>query len=259
MIGQTVHRPTRGGDSGGRRQMLRIMLGFLGAIALLAVSSVPFAYADASVNLSCSEGTNLDLTLDPSSLLELEDSVQAMVTYPAGIACSVSQLPSTSGGIASLWGGLVQQAAAYGGPNDVLAGALQLMVPGCPGGGDTNINVTAHTAAKTTTPASGQMTQNTASDDCHGHISADVDCLRVTPPATPTSPAIATVNGTIKESTGVYATIARVGTGLRWTFTDFPSPMQDEFAGDQTPDACAGVGSVSYLAESGNVIVKSGS
>src|SRR5438270_4376990 len=258
MVGKTVQRPTQAGGTAGMRRVLRVMLGFLGALALLAVSSVPIAYADASVNLSCSEGTNLDLSLDPSSLLELEDSVQAMVTYPAGITCSVSQLPSVNGGLASLWGGFVQQADAYGGPNDILAGALQLMVgSGCPGG-DTNINVTAHAAAGTTTPASGQMTQNTAFGGCQGHISADVYCLTVTP-ATMTTGAVAIVNGTVEESTGIYAIGAPIGSKLNWKFTDFPSPTQDQFAGDQVADNCVTAATATYVAESGNVIVKSGS
>ena len=103
-----------------------------------------------------------------------------------------------------------------------------------------------------------KLTQNTAFGGCQGHISADVYCLTVTP-ATMTTGAVAIVNGTVEESTGIYAIGAPIGSKLNWKFTDFPSPTQDQFAGDQVADNCVTAPTATYVAESGNVIVKTGS
>src|SRR5712691_3547081 len=60
-----------------------------------------------NVTLTCSDGTNLDLALDPASVTQLTDAVNAMSLNPAGdppLACGVATSPllqSTVSGKAS--------------------------------------------------------------------------------------------------------------------------------------------------------------
>jgi hypothetical protein len=52
-----------------------------------------------NVTLSCSDGTNLDLTLSAAEVLSLTNAVTAMSLYPAGLTCGVSMQadPPTAG------------------------------------------------------------------------------------------------------------------------------------------------------------------
>jgi hypothetical protein len=52
-----------------------------------------------NVTLSCSDGTNVDLTLSPAEVLNLTNAVTAMSLYPAGLTCGVSTQadPPTAG------------------------------------------------------------------------------------------------------------------------------------------------------------------
>src|SRR5436190_18875035 len=43
-----------------------------------------------NVALSCSDGTNLGLTLSPTEVTSLTNTVTAMSLYPAGLTCGVS-------------------------------------------------------------------------------------------------------------------------------------------------------------------------
>jgi hypothetical protein len=72
--------------------------------AVLAVVLMPGAAAGISTstsatNLSCNDGTNLNLALDATALTALTSAVTAMTLYPAGdpaLACSLSQLRTLS-------------------------------------------------------------------------------------------------------------------------------------------------------------------
>jgi len=251
--------PHRTHATGGRpgRGIRRTVVSALAALALAAGTSAITASADlASVNLSCNEGTNLSLGLDVNTLQELEDSVQAMVIYPAGIACSVTQLPSSSNTVAyRLAHSIALDASAdAGGPNEFAAGSLHLFFSQC-ALGDTNMNLTAHapiTGNDIPGAASGQMTQNTASAGCQGHISAAVDCLFVKVVDSTTT--IATVTGKVTDATGIYT--PDVGLELDWTITDHPSPTTDGFMGDVGPPCTPA--RTPYTVESGNVVVGTG-
>lgn len=82
--------PSRRGQA--RAFIRRACLAVLSTTVLLAVSSTTAAYADvAAVNLSCNDGTNLNQTLDLASIQALDSALQAMVLYPAGLTCSLSQ------------------------------------------------------------------------------------------------------------------------------------------------------------------------
>src|SRR2546426_513017 len=73
--------------------------------ALLAVAIASLAAPGVSVgdpltvNLSCSDGTNLDLALDTAAVTQLSDAVAAINLYPAGdppLTCSLTQSATTS-------------------------------------------------------------------------------------------------------------------------------------------------------------------
>jgi hypothetical protein len=61
----------------------------LGAFAFGASPAVPDTGLQ-NVALSCSDGTNVDLTLSPAEILSLTNAVTAMSLYPAGLTCGVS-------------------------------------------------------------------------------------------------------------------------------------------------------------------------
>jgi len=238
------------------RRMRRMLLGVLAALALVGGTWAASASDAIAVNLACNEGTNLNLGLAAATLQELEDSVQAMVLYPAGISCSVTQLPSLSNSVAYRFthGFAIDASADAGGPNEFAAGSLHLYFSQCPLA-DTNMNLTAHAPVSgnaTTGAATGQMTQNTAGFDCQGHIKAAVDCLTVTPVDANTT--LATVTGKVIEASGIYS--FALGLELDWTITDHPSPTQDGFMGD-VGASCA-LAHTMYQVESGNVVVGSG-
>jgi hypothetical protein len=71
------------------------------AIAALVVGT-PTAVSDTglqNVTLSCSDGTNLGLTLSTTAVTNLTNATTAMTLFPAGLACGVStQANPTAGG-----------------------------------------------------------------------------------------------------------------------------------------------------------------
>src|SRR5438132_7017867 len=71
-----------------------------------------------NVNLSCSDGTNLNLALDPTSLLGLTNAVSAIGLFPAGnpaLACGLNQQSDPSGA---------------NGPKDFAVGGGRTSLPG---------------------------------------------------------------------------------------------------------------------------------
>jgi hypothetical protein len=62
------------------------------SLCILALGASP-ALPDVglqNVTLSCSDGTNVDLTLSAAEVLSLTNAVTAMSLYPAGVTCGVS-------------------------------------------------------------------------------------------------------------------------------------------------------------------------
>ena len=250
---QTAGAPSRPGGHGKRRPaMRRVGMGVIAALALIAGSSAVTASADnIAVNLSCDDGTNVNLTVDLTTLQELEDSVQAMILYPAGISCGVTQLPTA--GFLNLAKPVYADSA-----HDFAVGANQVTGPPDACTGDITINVSAHkdTGAADNT-ATGHITLNAVpgAGTCSGHERVDVNCLNVDGTA-------ADISGLVTEATGYFATtpaglLAGKGGVQNLSILDNPSPLQDAVGTAQMAGDCTRVG-YNRIVESGNFVVRSG-
>jgi len=215
--------------SGGKRRrsiLPRATLGLLLGIALLALTSGPVAFADdLSANLSCDDGTNLNLSLDLTSLQSLEDAVQATVDYPAGLTCSVAQLPSLSTGIAFRFAhSLIQNAFAdSGNPHyDYAVGGGQAMIVHRCLVEETNFGLSAHVFPDLLTTGIGgtvnftipQCPVNTVTGVSYGasHLGMKVDCLQVSESGT-----VADLTAAVTQKTGLFADSAG----------EFPVPLNE--------------------------------
>src|SRR5438034_6922136 len=64
------------------------------AIGLAIGSATPTAVIGLTqVNLNCDDGTSTTLFVDTDTLTDLTASVQAMIDYPAGLTCTLVQVP----------------------------------------------------------------------------------------------------------------------------------------------------------------------
>src|SRR5207245_1022560 len=64
------------------------------AIGLAIGSAIPTAAIGLTqVNLSCDDGTSTTLVVDTDTLTGLTAAVQAMIDYPAGLTCTLVQVP----------------------------------------------------------------------------------------------------------------------------------------------------------------------
>jgi hypothetical protein len=236
--------------------MRRAVLGLVAALALVAGASATTAYADSLVNLSCDDGTNLNLTLDTNTLQELQDSVQAMLLYPAGIGCTVTVGNPLLATILNL-AGLARPAYAAS-AHDFAVGAARLAqgTNVCqPTGGTLDVNLSAHkdTGALDTT-ATGHITVLGKGDCSSSRAKFDVDCLHVNVPGANGALAEAIVSGTVEGTpTGLFAGAHE----LNLTIEDYPSPTTDQLFSDVGKSTCAG-GATKQTVVAGNFVVKSG-
>ena len=169
-----------------RRFLKRTIYCLVPALAAAVVLGVPTASPDLglqNVNLSCNDGTNLNLALDTGSLTALTDAVGAINLYPAGdpaLACGLSQTsasgnPSTDyavgGGRATLFGCEV-------GPNLILSEtnfALNARV-------DAASNGTAGTGTFNVTIPQSQSAACQPPENQEGHFNGTIDCVHVLSP-----------------------------------------------------------------------------
>ncbi|HYV21817.1 MAG TPA: hypothetical protein VEN31_04115 [Candidatus Bathyarchaeia archaeon] len=74
--------------------MRRAVLAVAVAIGLAIGSAIPTAAIGLTqVNLSCDDGTSTTLVVDTDTLTGLTAAVQAMIDYPAGLTCTLVQVP----------------------------------------------------------------------------------------------------------------------------------------------------------------------
>src|SRR5437879_13163951 len=74
--------------------MRRGVLALAIAIGLAIGSAIPTAAIGLTqVNLSCDDGTSTTLVVDTNTLTRLTTAVQAMIDYPAGLTCTLVQVP----------------------------------------------------------------------------------------------------------------------------------------------------------------------
>src|SRR2546427_9606309 len=75
------------------------------------------------VTLSCDDGTSVPLVVDTDTLTSLTSSVQAMIDYPAGLTCTLVQIPLGLGAF------LGHVAFASPGSNPFIVGGGRWQVP----------------------------------------------------------------------------------------------------------------------------------
>jgi hypothetical protein len=171
------------------------------------------ALGDIQVTLTCSDGTEItDVTLvvSPETLTELTSAVEAMILYPAGLVCRLTEAPLLS---ASLAGGRIGPRVAFaqssGNPNkDYAVGGGQAKILGrCAQTGDHEVNfgLSAHVDQGTMQSGVGGTVNfsipfcSTTNGDYNGsHLSMKVDCLKVTG-------GIAQLTTVVTKKTGLFA------------------------------------------------------
>jgi hypothetical protein len=132
--------------------------------------------------LSCSDGTNLNLTLSPAQLIQLTNAVTAMTLYPAGLSCVLSPLGLSPLGVSS--GRTSTAALSFSGsqPDLAVGGGQASNLAGCGPGVATNFGLSAHVASNTQTQGVGGSFVVTVPDNvggCHAQLMSTIDCLQV--------------------------------------------------------------------------------
>src|SRR5438477_9546242 len=133
-----------GPGRGGRRNMRRVVATLVATVALTLATALPIRADGLTLaTVSCSDGTSFSASVDVDTLSGLQQSIEAMTLYPAGLTCALSTAPVlvAIGGIASAWG---NSGFVVGG------GRFQM---DCDGGGTfwTNFGLSAHNVDGTTT------------------------------------------------------------------------------------------------------------
>jgi hypothetical protein len=110
--------------------MRRTVLAFAIATGLVIGTVFPaLALGLSQATISCDDGTTSTLVVDADTLVGLTQAVQAMIDYPAGLTCTLAQIPLASFGMIAL---------ASPGNNPFIVGGGRWLVP-CtaitPGGG----------------------------------------------------------------------------------------------------------------------------
>ncbi len=259
---------TRAPHRRGRTGIRRAVLALVAAVGLLAGTSATTAYADNLVSLSCDDGTNLNLTLDTATLQELQESVSAMLLYPAGISCNVTIANLLTASILNLTG--LARPVYADSAHDFAVGAQQFVGSNSGCSGNINFNLSAHAPSPTfasgsptpnATQATGHMTANGQGGCAGSRLTADVDCLIVKPPVQSGSTLRAVVSGVIETGpntpTGIF--MGTDGKELNITIDDFSSPQPDNLATtiDNGLPQCSGSNNFQPFV-GGNFVVKSG-
>jgi len=146
-------------------------------LAALVVGVPTAAPADLqNATLTCSDGTDLNLALDPASVIQLTDAVNAMTLNPAGdppLTCGVASAP------------LLPSSASTSGGNpthDYVVGGGKAPNLGCFGGFPTSFGLSAHVVqGAPANTASGTFNVGSPAPNvgCKGHFNSKVDCLVV--------------------------------------------------------------------------------
>jgi hypothetical protein len=184
-------------------------------LCVLAFGASP-AVPDAglqNVNLSCSDGTNLGLTLSTADVTSLTNAVTAMSLFPAGLTCGVStQADPPSGG---------NPKSDY-----AVGGGDQFDFPSPTAACRHNFGFSAHTPDDKPTSAKGTFNE-TVPGGCAGfgdtgQLRVDIDCLYV-------NGNHADMHGKVKKATGQFA-----NDGFFQDGDAFISTTDDDLAGNDT-------------------------
>jgi hypothetical protein len=178
-----------------------MMLSFFmrGVFVLAATTLCAFAFGASpavsdtglqNVALSCSDGTNLGLTLSPTEVMSLTDAVAAMSLYPAGLTCGVNtQADPPSGGNS-------KYDYAVGGGNQFTP--IPSLVRPC----GVNFGFSSHTLDETPLAAKGTFNETVpggcAGFGMTGELRVSIDCLDV-------DGSHADMHGIVEKATGSFA------------------------------------------------------
>jgi hypothetical protein len=225
----------------------RLFLAVLSAVLLMSATAAPisvFALGETQVTLSCSDGSETKLTVDAATLLELKDAVEAMTLYPAGLSCSLAEVPL----LGSFGMGL---AFADNGQTDFVVGGGQRALF-C----NTNIAINGHRRGDDSNDAWGVVNESIPGGQaypCEGIIRTTVVCADMN------STGQAVVVSKITRSTGVFDDFGYDPDNyVRWFFRDNGTGIPDDYGNDgpfATQPACTGATYFDFLAR-GNILVK---
>jgi hypothetical protein len=233
-----------------KRTMLLVVPFTLTALVL----GIPTAAPDdglTNVTLTCSDGTNLDLSLDTAGLTGLESAVTGIGLYPAGdppLTCGLTQaVPLGGSGVTSLATGTrasvspkrkspirkssvrtlrgsgIRTLSASGNPQyDYAVGGGQAPNLGCPAL-PTNFALNAHVVhGASMTTASGTFNVGSPAPNvfCQGHLNSKVDCLVVTAP-------YAHLTASVTQATGIFSGLQGTEIDVAVLDSNTPDLMDD--------------------------------
>jgi hypothetical protein len=163
--------------------MRHIFVTFAAVVMLTFATALPVAsFGLTQVRLTCSDGTDITAELDADTVEGLLQSVQALVLYPAGLTCSLSQFP-----LLQALGGVAGAGELRGG---FLVGGGRLLYP-CPGNPALQFWVNFAVSAHTETDAAGETKGGTLNftipdGQCvDGHLTSKPVCLGIYAPGSP--------------------------------------------------------------------------
>jgi hypothetical protein len=181
----------------------RIYLAFVCSLALsVGMATVQVSgVGDSEINLTCDDGSNLNVIVDLSTVIGLTQVVQAMLEYPAGLTCSLTQTAVTHAPLSA-------SIAAAADKKDFAVGAVGVGTNLCFTG---NISFQAHSDAANTTASTQGMIHEMVQPvlplcPVNGTFKAEVHCLVVTGPPTSGSDSgrIARMSAKIVHTTGDF-------------------------------------------------------
>jgi hypothetical protein len=187
----------------------------------MVASALPVSVAavgEVEVALNCSDGDEFSVTVDLQTLTELKDAVGAMTLYPAGLSCSLTEVP-----LVGLFGPGV---ALAGNPHtDYAVGGGQGTFP-CfpgPGMGHQSFALNAHVENDGLTQGVGGTFNTTVPEQpgCaeQGTLVSKVDCVEVTGNH-------AELTAMVTKATGSWTPFLQPGDELTISATDL-SPLPD--------------------------------
>lgn len=162
--------------------MKRAILTLAATAALTLATALPVASALKEVTVSCDDGTSFTSVVDAETLAGLTDAVQAMTLFPAGLSCTLADVPVVHaiGGVASAWPG-----------GGFIVGGGRFPV-GCPSTPFLTFWVNFAVSAHTVTDAAGAVRGGTLNltipaNQCVGpsHLTSKPTCLKIDAEGTP--------------------------------------------------------------------------
>jgi len=229
--------------------MRRVLVTLVASVALTFATALPVRAVGLTLaTVTCNDGDSFSASVDADTLTALQQAIQAMTLYPAGLSCTLATAPvlTAIGGVASAWvaSGFVVGGGRFQWPCPDGSGALFYM----------NFGLSAHDQDGSTNVKGG--TFNIAVPDgptqCVGpsNFTSKPFCLVINnePPGPPESPWFAWLNATVTQVHGDYfsgfiAPNQTVGAGLKDTGNPGHQTSPDRIAPTPVGTSCPSIGS----------------